>query len=435
MQVARALDHPRRVFGTRVTVPVKDQHGQPAGRRDADVWHCSLSLRAEEGVVSDERWAEVAQEFVAGMGFDGDGPGCRWAALRHGVSKAGNDHVHVVVSLVREDGSKARVNRDRPHEALCGELERRHGLMVLESRDGGYGNRGYKPIDQDRGGEGAAIRPEQTARGQLERAVRVCAAAAGDEVEFVRRLRGQGLRVRPRFAAGRGDLVEGYSVALAPSAGKAPEWFGGGRLARDLTLPRLRSGWSSAGGTAGEEAVREWAGAASGQPAGAGVDAAGADPAMWARYSEQIVRLSEQLRTAPVTDRAQWAQIAGEGAAVFAAWSLRVEPDPGPLAAAALALGRSAQLPAWRARPRPTSMPSTRGTVLLLAAAAGPAGGALGWVVLLRQLANLAKALHDVHQAAGELQRAREIEQMVRSQLAPGRWRPEGGPSGPATGG
>lgn len=103
---------------------------------------------------------------------------------------------------------------------------------------------------------------------------------------------------------------------------------------------------------------------------------------------------------------------------MFAAWSLRVEPDPGPLAAAALALGRSAQLPAWRARPRPTSMPSTRGTVLLLAAAAGPAGGALGWVVLLRQLANLAKALHDVHQAAGELQRAREIEQMVRSQLA-----------------
>src|SRR5437763_532068 len=41
--IARHLDHPRRAFGVEV----------PGG----DVWHASLSLRAEEGRVPDEKWA------------------------------------------------------------------------------------------------------------------------------------------------------------------------------------------------------------------------------------------------------------------------------------------------------------------------------------------------------------------------------------------
>ena len=42
---------------------------------------------------------------------------------------------------------------------------------------------------------------------------------------------------------------------------------------------------------------------------------------------------------------------------------------------------------------------------------------ALGWMVLLRQMANLAKALHDAHAARGDLQRAQEIERAVRGEL------------------
>lgn len=33
------------------------------------MWHCSLSLRAEEGDLSDERWAEIANDFMDEMGF------------------------------------------------------------------------------------------------------------------------------------------------------------------------------------------------------------------------------------------------------------------------------------------------------------------------------------------------------------------------------
>ena len=54
----------------------------------------------------------------------------------------------------------------------------------------------------------------------LERAVRLSAAASASEGEFVRRLRAEGLIVRPRFAAGREDQVVGYSVALTPAEGQ-----------------------------------------------------------------------------------------------------------------------------------------------------------------------------------------------------------------------
>src|SRR3954454_10741660 len=122
LQVAAQLDAPRRAFGVDV----------PGG----SVWHCSLSLRAEEGQLTDEKWAAIATDFVAAMGFSDAGgkAACRWVAVRHGLSAAGNDHVHLAVSLVREDGTKASTWNDRPKaQTLAGELEHKHGLEVLES--------------------------------------------------------------------------------------------------------------------------------------------------------------------------------------------------------------------------------------------------------------------------------------------------------------
>lgn len=45
-----------------------------------------------------------------------------------------------------------------------------------------------------------------------------------------------------RFADGRTDVVTHCSVAERPQAGERPIWYGGGHLARDLSLPRLRDG-------------------------------------------------------------------------------------------------------------------------------------------------------------------------------------------------
>ncbi len=421
--IARELDHPYRVFGTCVSVPVKDDDGHIYDRRDAHVWHCSLSLHPDEPALSDERWAHIAEEFVAGMGFTGDQqPACRWLALHHGGSKAGNDHVHVVVDLVREDGTKARVNRDRSRaQQLAGELEGKYGLRVLESRAAGYASRGYKPVDQTRQDQAQnwapAMRPEFTVQGQLERTVRACEAAAGDEGEFVRRLRQGGLRVRPRFAAGRGDVVAGYSVALRPPPGGAVVWFGGGRLARDLTLPRLRAGWPDSPAHAAG-AVAEWTAAGRNQrPVTPGEEVTQPDPALWSRCSAEVGALRDRLRSVPAEDLATWAHVAHETAGAFAAWSQAVEVEPGPLAQTAQALARSAHLPAWRVSGKRAAVPSARGAALLLASAAHGGGGPVAQAVLLRQLANLAKAVHDMHCAAGELQRAGEIEQAVRGQL------------------
>ncbi|MGI8412388.1 MAG: relaxase/mobilization nuclease domain-containing protein [Solirubrobacteraceae bacterium] len=417
LRIAGVLDHPRRAFGTRVSVPVKDREGHHRGVKDAHVWHCSLSLHADEGQISEERWAQIAEELVAGMGFaraEGKAA-CRWVALRHGISKAGNDHLHVVVSLVGEDGTKASTWNDRPRaQTLAGELELKHGLLVLESRQAGRGSRGEKPAERE-----IARRDhvQELPRERLERTVRACAAAAGDEAEFVRRLRAGGLRVRPRFAAGRGDVVAGYSVALGSPAGRAVVWFGGGRLARDLTLPRLRAGWADSPALAGA-AVSEWTAAGRNLPPGApGREAVEPDPALWARYSTEVGALRDRLRSVPVDDLATWAHVAQESAGAFAAWSHAVEAQPGPLAATARVLARSSELRAWQTSGKRAAVPSARGAALLLASAARGGSGPVAQAVLLRQLANLAKALYDMHRAAGDAQRAGEIELAVREQL------------------
>jgi hypothetical protein len=64
--------------------------------------------------------------------------------------------------------------------------------------------------------------------------------------------------VRPRFEAGGNEVVIGYSVAVRPEVGDTPIWFGGGKLAKDLTLPSLRQFWELSPSDR-RAAVAEWA--------------------------------------------------------------------------------------------------------------------------------------------------------------------------------
>ena len=274
-QLAEQLDAPRLRARARVTVPRKaqdgsvlvDDRGRPV-RADAHVWHCSLSLHPDEEALSDERWAQIAGEFVGEMGFGGQ----RWVALRHGLTSNGGDHVHLVVQLVGEDGSSARVHNDRPRaQEACRKLERDHGLRVVEGRAGKRGARAtdyrqrYRAQSEHERGLIGSPEPD---REILERTVRQFAAASASEGELVRRLRAQGLIVRPRFAAGRDDQVVGYSVALTPADGKQVVAHAGGKLAKDLTLPRLRAthGWTAQD----PDAIDEWQRAFHGREPGVG---------------------------------------------------------------------------------------------------------------------------------------------------------------------
>jgi hypothetical protein len=427
-ELARFLDEPREQFGTKVTVPERDKKtGRVTGTRDAHVWHCSLALHPDEPELSEQRWGEICEQFVSEMGFAGEQAAaqCRWVAIRHGRSTGGADHAHLVVTLVAEDGSRARIHNDRPRaQKACRELEQRFGLRSLEARTRGAGSRALKhgEIAADRRrGRGVGERgehAERSSRQRLERVVRACAGASRNETEFVVRLREHGLQARPRYAEGGRSKVVGYSVRLAGGEhdrGRAV-WYGGGRLARDLTLPTLRRSW---GQDHGEEAraVKEWGSTSDARRRSTAERRAELEERglLWHRCTAEIERVRLQLRAAG-TDPAACAHAAREGAAVLAAWSIDLVGDqPGPLARASRHLARSAELPAYTPAPRrPVSRAS--GLALFMLAAGRP-DSAVGWLLVCRELGLLAGEIGRVHRARGEVDRAREIETDLHDEL------------------
>lgn len=441
MEIARHLDRPRKAFG----VEVKGGH----------VWHCSLSLPPQDGQLEDQKWGQVAESFVQRMGFDdqeGTKAPMRWAAVRHGVSGNGNDHVHLVVDLVREDGTKASIHNDFLNaQRACRELESEHGLTELESHGHERSTRGYVrgereaharrsararfetartagtekrtwaqlPRDERERLVSSGDKVDQIARRDLARAVRGCATSSRDEAEFVRRVRREGILVRARFADGRTDVVTGFSVAQRPAVkGERPVWFGGGRLARDLTLPRLRQDWPDTPEHA-SAAAHEWTAAKRHRrPVAPGREAQEVNPDAWRKAQRELAAVRAHLHSVPLDDRAAWASVARETAGVFAAWSRRVGGEQGEaLQRASDAMSVSAQT--WRPGPRPAR--SYRlgigGASMVMASALHGGQGAVGTAVLIRQLATLAKTVHDAHVAAGEAARAQQIAAMEREEL------------------
>lgn len=393
LKVAREMDLPHDVFN--VTVP------------KGHVFHCSLSLSAEEGIQTDERWAEIAVEFADKMGFtetSGKAP-LRWVAVRHGLSSAGNDHVHVVASIVREDGTKWSDYNDRPRvQKAAREIEAKFGYRQLGTLNA---ERGYhqaeKQIAEKRG---LVELPRET----LQRSVRAAASASVDEAEFVRRLRGTGVLVRPRFTPGTTDVIEGFSVAVRPAnRGERPVWFGGGRLARDLTLPKLRADWPDTAESA-LAASAEWTAAAKNKRISApGRETVTPGIDHWAAVTADVASINERLRGLPITDKAAWAQVARETSGALSAWSIRTEATPGPLADAARALRRSAQVSEHIPLREHAPMPSPKGAgMLLMQAAVGPSTAA-GQALLLRQLMNTVSAVSGMQQEAGLLHQAERL--------------------------
>lgn len=142
---------------------------------------------------------------------------------------------------------------------------------------------------------------------------------------------------------------------------------------------------------------------------------------MWEQYSAQLAAVRQQLAAVPVDDRDTWEHVARQAAGTFAAWSLRTEPTPGPLAAAADSLARSAHS---RRRPTPrrehqdAAAAAFTGAALLLAQASSGGRGSGAQLLMLRQLAALSGAIFDAHRAAGELRRATESRAHVGAAAA-----------------
>lgn len=425
VQIAQHLDAPMHAFGTEVLGGIYEydetsKKQVKVGVGPAHVWHCSLSLRADEGQISDELWGQIATEFVEEMGFgdeDGSKAPCRWAAVRHGLSKNGNDHIHIVVNRVREDGTKASDwQRFKRSQKVVAAIERRHGLQILESREAGRSLPGVSPAEQQLQKRTGAPEPDRT---RLHRLVRAAATQAGDEGEFVRRARRAGLMVRPRYAAGRSDVVTGYSVALRPTAGARPVWFGGGQLARDLTLPRLREYWPDTP-EAATAAVAEWNAAHRGQRVvapGAEVDAPAAGEL--AQMTQAMRDMRQRLARIDPSETTAWTHIARQAAGLLSTWSTATEAEPGPLAHAARELATIASTHA-RCDRAVTPMRSTfQGLALSIAGLHPRTPGAMRAAILMHQVIVTVQALAGALRAGNQLATAERLHAIVNQQLAP----------------
>jgi hypothetical protein len=132
---------------------------------------------------------------------------------------------------------------------------------------------------------------------------------------------------------------------------------------------------------------------------------------LWSKYANDVSTLREKLATTPYSDHVAWAQAARETAAAFGAWSKRVEPTPGPLADAARELAKSAQLRRYPSRPA-IALPSARGATMILLAATSKSERA-AYALMFRQLAQTARAIHDMHKATDDLRRVRGLAAAV----------------------
>lgn len=208
----------------------------PGKRKGGErVWHCSLSIGAEEGTLSDDTWSGIATMFMDEMGFDSDdGSRVRWVAIHHGSSKNGNDHIHIAAVMACETGNRVDLWRDIPraHRA-CAKIEQSFGLKVVTSRERGRGIPGRQKHEyyNNRSGE----------RSRVARLVRSALACSSTETEFVQALRARGLLIRVRYAKGGRSSIVGYSVSLKTNGQESGTWFKGSGLGKDLSLNAIRA--------------------------------------------------------------------------------------------------------------------------------------------------------------------------------------------------
>jgi hypothetical protein len=214
----------------------------------------------------------------------GDVDAVRWVAVRHAA-----DHIHIVATLARQDGTKPRIWNDfyRVRES-CQAMERRFALHVTAPGDRTVGRRPTRAESEHAGRLGW----EEPARIALRRAVHTAAAGASNEEEFFVRLDAAGILVRKRFSQRDPGQVTGYAVARAGHLNRdgAPVWYGGGKLAADLTIPKLRARWPATGPGARQQTRSSIRLAAADQKA------------IWNGTANRAARAARTIRSCAVTD-------------------------------------------------------------------------------------------------------------------------------------
>ena len=376
------------------------------------ILHVSLSLPPGDDQLSDDQWAQIAHKAVEAIGLEGEGvQPAAWVAIGHGDSANGNQHMHIAASLVRVDGSRVNTWQSKHTlSRLCAEIETDYGLTVIEGR-AGKGMPGLSRAELERSAREQLAEPPRIT---LARRVREASVASKDEAEFVRRLRGSGVLLQPRFETGGKEAVVGYSVALRTVDGTPPIWFGGGKLARDLTLPNLRQFWEVSV-AARNAAVTEWSATKAVSP---GREAILGIPDDWRRAVGAIERAVDKLKQVPTSDLAAWRGASREAAGLLAALSRRFEGDsPGPIAAAADALARSAQKRPGDPVPSRDAVANFRGVAAIVAQSQLGNKSPMAWAMLIDQLGRTFRTIGEAQVARGATETAKSVVDRLYREL------------------
>jgi hypothetical protein len=184
-------------------------------------------------------------------------------------------------------------------------------------------------------------------------------------------------------------------------------------LAKDLTLPSLRQFWELSP-VDRRTAVTEWTAVRS----VSGREALNGTRGDLQRAVGMVSDGAEQLATVPASDLAAWRGAARETAGVFAALSRRVEGDtPGPLAATADVLARSAQSRPGDPVASRLAGRGLRGVAAVVAQSELTNESPMAWMMLLDQLGRTLRAISAAHVARGEKEMATALVEHLEGEL------------------
>ncbi|MFD5776951.1 relaxase/mobilization nuclease domain-containing protein [Streptomyces fungicidicus] len=224
-QLAKRLDH-------HVDLRTRELGGKKPPQH---VWHCPVRTAPGDRYLTDTEWAQVARRIVHATGIapEGDEKTCRWIAVRHA-----DDHIHIMATTVRADGRRPRTHRDGQRaQAECRKIEAEFGLRRLKSGDltAPRTPTGAERAKAERQGQTV------TARHWLREQAYAVAAAVRNEADYFTVLQSLGIKVKTRLGPETGDVI-GYSLAAPGDTNAAgePVWYGGSKLAPDLSINRLR---------------------------------------------------------------------------------------------------------------------------------------------------------------------------------------------------
>jgi hypothetical protein len=249
----------------------------------------------------------------------------------------------------------------------------------------------------------------------LRQRVKAAAATSTGFADFTSRLAEAGVTVWPRMSELRPDELTGYSVSLNDwtNAAGQPVRFGGGKLAPDLSLPKLRARWGEPAATgAGPHRTGRVAAAAQ-RPAG-GPRVAGSDAERAWRDAERVVRdAAERIRADALSNPAAAADAAWAASDALAATAAGLEGERGgPLTDAAEAFARAGrdchrQVPE-RSDTGAALRTAARTIALLTAGSSHPAGRTAMVTVALASLVAAVADLREAQQRLHQAQAARE---------------------------